>query len=252
MTMTKKDKQGIWIISCVFISLAIIGCFAVHFKNAAADGFDQETLCRTSGQDPVVKLLIDKTDPWTHYGQKRLAAVIRKIKAELVQFERLSIFILDETGTYSPTPVFDMCSPGRGDQANAMYQNPRRIQKKFEQKFETPLNDILGDLLRPGTAPQSPILEATQDLLDSSNTEERLIIVSDMMQNSEALSFYTHPFSLDANFQEKLCTMPHRFESIDIYYINRIELPVSTRQKSRDFWMECTNTMAWKTRWTNL
>lgn len=36
--------------------------------------------------------------------RQRLAALIRSIKNRLARYERLSIFILDESGTYSPSP----------------------------------------------------------------------------------------------------------------------------------------------------
>ncbi len=248
--MSKKDKQGVRIL--LFVSCVILGLFGLRYALlASADNIDSETLCRIGQNDPVLKVLIDKTDPWNMHGQQRLAKLIKNLKSRLAQHERLSLYILDETGTYSPSPVFDMCNPGRGDQANELYENPRRIQQKFEEQFSAPLDLVLESLLLPGTASKSPILETIKGLRE--NDKERLIVVSDIMQNSTLASFYSKsPASVSEADEAGICRMENPYQSIQVYYVNRPNVQIAKKQKVRNFWNQCLNDMAWQKGWKNL
>ena len=247
--MTSKDKKGIAII--IGVVICFVSLFALRSSlNASANNYDHDNLCPREGNYPVIKVVIDKTDPFDKQTSQRLAKLIRKLKDTLQAHERLSIHVLDETGTYSPSPVFDMCNPGRGDQANSLYENPRRIQMCFEEKFATPLEIMLEDLLRPGIAPQSPILE-TAISLRTPGKNERLVIVSDMMQNSENVSFYGGSISASDQTDE-LCEMADQYEEIQIYYINRTGIRVATKQKVRNFWHQCLGRISREVTWETL
>ena len=248
MSMSKKDKQGV--IMMIAVLLVVVSLFYLRYVlTVTADNIDPETLCRIGADDPVLRILIDKTDPWTTPSQQRLARLIRSLKTRLAVHERLSIHILDETGTYSPSPVFDMCNPGRADQANALYQNPRMMERKFEEKFAAPLDSLISTLTRPGRAPRSPLIE-TMKGLRSGSAHEKLIIVSDMMQNSEELSFYGRGH-IHVDKDLNMCRIADKYDSIEVYYINRPGIPISRRQKSRQFWTECLSQMAWHNTWNN-
>lgn len=249
--MTRKDKNGVLIIFGVSVVFLLLFALTYRLK-ASADNFDSMTLCPNNGDYPVVKLLIDKTDPWEKRDRQRLANIIRRIKDRLAEHERLSIFVLDETGTYSPSPVFDMCSPGRGDQANSLYENPRLIQSKFEEKFAAPLDNMLDELLRPGTAPQSPILETVIGLRGSERNV-RLVVVSDMMQNTEALSLYRKQAVAISNDKvNDLCESSYSYNRVEVYFINRPRLSVAARQEARNFWGQCFNRMTDSLSWEGL
>ena len=242
--MTRKDRQGlctIIFVGSVFLTLFVLN----YYLSASADQYDQETLCRMDGKYRTVKVLVDKTDPWNGQEKERLAALIRRIKGQLAENERLAIHVLDETGTYSTAPVFDLCNPGRKDQANSLYENPRKVQKRFEDRFQTPLDNVLADLLRPGVAPQSPILESLIALKGVSGQQERLILVSDMMQNSDALTFYRKD-GLDQSRQAvgQGCNLANLYESIEGHVINRPSIAGSSRQETRNFWEGCLRRMS--------
>lgn len=247
--MTKQDIQGIGIL--LFVGFAIASLFALKYAiSTSADDIDPETLCRIGHNDPVTKVLIDKTDPWNENSRQRLARLIASLKINLAQHERLSIYILDETGTYSPTPVFDMCNPGRGDQASELYQNPRLIQKRYEEQFSAPLDEILETLLKPGSAPRSPILETMHGLRGTG--EERLVVVSDMMQNSEELTFYGQSILPAPEVKDEVCAMNRPYQSVDVFTVNRANIKVSKKQEVRSFWSVCLEGIAWQVDWRTL
>lgn len=237
--MTKKDKQGVLII--IGVCAALVSVFILSYRlKASMDNFDHETLCRNDREYSSLKLLIDKTDPWTGHGRVRLAALIRRIKDRLAENERFSIYVLDETGTYTPAPVFDMCNPGRGEQANNFYENPRMVQQKYEDQFAAPLDRILDELLVPGVASQSPILETMTGLKSSTGRRERLVIVSDMMQNSDILSLYRQDERIASGaWVDGFCGDSERYASIEVHVITRPALSGSVRQHARNFWSRC-------------
>lgn len=248
--MTKKDRQGYALLICVIIFFSTI-FYLKHVISAAANAIDPETLCRMDIESSVIKLLIDKTDPWDEYSRKKVATLIRSLKSNLALHERLSIHILDETGTYSPVPIFDMCNPGRNDQANTLYQNPRLIQEKFDEQFAAPLDALLDDLLQPGIASRSPIIETIHGLRNT-NRQEKLIIVSDMMQNSAALSLYNNSSEQTEKDIETLCRLKTPYQNITVYFINRLSIDASRKQTMRIFWQSCLNRNAWDVEWHNL
>jgi hypothetical protein len=241
---SRKDKQGIGIIIGVVVLFLILSVLTYRLK-AAANDYDQETLCRNDSEYPLLKLMIDKTDPWSVQDRGRLATLIRRIKDGLAEGERLSIYILDETGTYSSSPVFDMCNPGRGAQANALYENPRLVQERFEASFVAPLEGMLDELLRPGTAPQSPLLETFAGLKSSSARKERLVVVSDMLQNSDSISFYrVDERALSAAGTDAICPEIPHYLNAAVHVINRPAISIALRQQTRNFWDRCLGNIA--------
>ncbi len=235
--MKKNDKQGWMIIGGVVAVFALLGSLAVY-ANVAQKKYDPDTLCPLEGQGPAVRILIDKTDPWDAGGSARLEKIIRCIKDDLAVSERLSIAVLDESGSEVPTPVFDMCNPGRGDQANPLYKNQRRIHEKFEARFDRPLEQMLVDILKPGTAPRSPLLEAVENF-PVAGENDRLVIISDLMQNSQLCSFYLDGESCaeEKRGQSDRQEMK-RYRSITVYYVDRGALARNRKEMVCAFWKE--------------
>jgi hypothetical protein len=233
--MKKSERQGWVIIGACGAVFALLGALAVY-ANVTEKRYDPETLCPNGCDYPAVRILVDKTDPWDVHGSGRLEKIIRNIKDGLAVSERLSISVLDQSGSDIPTPVFDMCNPGRGDQANALYKNPRKIHEKFEAMFDQPLERMLADLLKPGTAPRSPLIEAIQNFPPAGG-RDRLVIVSDLMQNSELFSLYRDSRKLPA-LNDPRTINGHRIQygSITVYFIERHSVPREVKERAIAFW----------------
>ncbi len=241
--MTRKDQQG-WAL-IVFVALALLLLmFAWHTLSVNADNYDRRTLCRVNGKDPSMILLIDKTDPWGAKERNRLRNLIEKLKEQLRRHERLAIYMLDETGTFSLTPLFEMCNPGTGEQANGLYENPRLLEQRFNEQFSAPLDGLLQSLLEPGVALRSPILSAIKEIRGAK--EARLVVVSDMMEYSDEISHYREVPN-DAQEIARLCRFEAApYESIQVQFISRATIPASRKQEVRTFWHRCFKHLAWE------
>ena len=83
-----------------------------------------------------------------------------------------------------------------GKQANELYENPRQIQERYQQEFLDPFKTMADKLLNSPKADRSPIMESLQALLVGTtgfldaSYPRRVIIVSDLLQHSNAFSFY--------------------------------------------------------------
>jgi hypothetical protein len=235
--MKKSERQGWIIIGVSGAIFALLGALAVY-ANVAEKRYDAKTFCPNEGGYPVVRILVDKTDPWDVQGGARLEKIIRSVKEDLAISERLSISVLDQSGSDVPTPVFDMCNPGRGDQANPLYKNPRRIHEKFEALFDQPLERMLADILKPGKAPRSPLIEAINNF-PISGGRDRLVIVSDLMQNSELFSFYSdYRGSPPRNDTQTIGGQKSQYGSITVYFIDRPSLPRKVKERVIAFWKQ--------------
>ncbi len=147
-------------------------------------------------------------------------------------------------------PVFEMCNPGTEEQVNSWIENPRQMQQKFDEQFAAPLDAVLVTLLRPGIAPRSPIIETIQGLRSSG--KERLMIVSDMLQNSQRLSFYNSYQAFNQDNIAEVCGMSSPYSSIEVLYVNRPGISVTRRQAARDYWDTCLTRMGRTYEWKSL
>lgn len=177
------------------IAGAVVGVF-VLMAVLTPKPFDEQTLCAVSDTPPPHSaIIIDKTDEYSPDQAERIAAAIRREQNGLALGERFSLFELDAGGRFDPRGEFSLCNPGRGDQANPLFRNPRRIQERYANMFEGPLDDILQDLVEPKEAPSSPILEAVARLAQTEAfspqaASRRVLLISDMLQNSDLFTAY--------------------------------------------------------------
>jgi len=190
--MSGRDLLGIFNLLLVAGVVAAVSYFALTLRPAE---YDADTLCIAGIVPPHRVVIIDKTDLYSTQQAGAIERIILTQRDTLTVGERLSLFELDETGRLDDTNQFSLCNPGSGDQVNPLYRNPDRIQARYEALFDAPLQQALADLVVPKDAPQSPILEALAELAQEPSMGQtvpgrRIVLVSDMLQNSDIVSVY--------------------------------------------------------------
>lgn len=203
--LSKKDKQGIIVMVASLLGLIVLGMIPV-IVNLTSVPYDEETLCPLHEDYAHTVILIDKTDPLTETQEGLVQRLIERIKSDMLLHEKLSIYVLDDTNYSFPTAKFSLCNPGTGENASPIYQNPRLMERKFEDNFGTPLTLALDGIQLGDTRPNSPVMEmiasiAALDDFQPSDQRRRLIIFSDMLQNMPGYSHYrvTPDFASFAN-----------------------------------------------------
>jgi len=192
--LTKDDRLGLWLLlgCALFLGLGAATAGVIRVREPRRD---PSTLCvvgRPVSGETIV--LIDCTDPLTADQVQAVSNRLRQIEAtELSANARVSLWVLGESDEGQLRRLFCRCHPGR--QANPIIQNPRFVAAACESLFATPLGDALRRAPMGGSAARSPILEALCTLsrteLVAAEPPRRLILISDLLQNSRALSFYS-------------------------------------------------------------
>ena len=175
------------------IIAAIGGVVLVQsFKGEAVD----DRLCpKNSGPVAGLAVLLDLTDALNPVQHKRLRGLLDKRIADAEQGTLIAVGAVRADASERDAD-FARCKPATGEKANELYQNPRLIEERYRKEFLEPFEAIVSAMLDSPAANRSPIMESLQALLVSApgfvdaSYPRRVIIVSDLIQNSEAFSFY--------------------------------------------------------------
>lgn len=185
----------IWYVAIV-VCLALIGGTVFLSQKLIAKGeIDQATLCHTSGPINVTAILLDLTDPLSETQQARLKTIMANEIASSSVDTMISLGVVSESAA-NWGARFAKCKPATGEAANGLYENPTIIAARYRHEFTDPIQVTLAGMLEGDVESQSPIMEALQSLIsetpDFTRTSgvRKLMIVSDMLQHSDNLSFY--------------------------------------------------------------
>jgi len=260
----RQRNQAILNFALAFAAVTIVG-FAVYALQPKP--YDERTLCTLSEElPPHTAIIIDKTDEYTEVQADLIADIIRSAGRDLQVGERLTLFELNEEGVFDPRGEFSLCNPGRGSQVNPLFSNPKLIEERYTALFEGPLDQILSDLVTPKEAPASPILEAAARLSQTEAFSDlaprrRLILVSDMLQNSTIFSAYGGRGSLPPgipNASDVSETVEARFGrglrgvDLEVRLIPRERFVDLQRGGLKDYWNDLFSDLQVTTVWRDL
>jgi hypothetical protein len=141
--------------------------------------------------------LVDKTDPLTFIQSQAFTVIFKDlIEKRVPEGYLLSVFVLGDHFQQNATPLVELCNPGAGSGRSELTSNLTKLRKQYENKFIGPLLGQFEQLVAVRSSDISPIFEMLQ--LVGLNAfrkhdvqgERRLVIVSDMLQNTPEFSMY--------------------------------------------------------------
>jgi hypothetical protein len=205
---------------------------------------DAASLCPLSGPIGHTILLVDKTDP-LNLAQK---AAFDLLISDLVEHKTpkgylLSIFVLGDDFKANTQPLVELCNPGDDAGHSDLTENTKQFRRQYKEKFIQPVRNQTEQLLGIAPANESPILEMLQMVSLTSlqkhhvDGPKKLIVMTDLMQNSKQLSLYKgvpdfERFS-DTAFAQKTKIL---FQDVEV----RIDLlqnaPALQKQNLLTFW----------------
>lgn len=189
-----------------FVGIALIIALAGggYWLSQKRVKLDAATGCPVSGPAAIHAILIDRSDPISPQQAQQIRLVIDGYVARAKIGERFDLYVASGDAVNVLAPVASVCSPGRGDQANELYENPQMIQRQFEEKFVGVLKESLTRLLATATADTSPILESVRAAaissfgsVEPSQIPLQMTIVSDLVQHSTGNSHFRGETSFD-------------------------------------------------------
>ena len=156
---------------------------------------DEQTLCHSSGPINVTSILLDLTDPLSRTQQNRLRTIIANEVATSSTDTMIALGIVSEFPDRWGAK-YAKCKPATGDDANPLYENRELISERYNREFMAPIKRLIDETMTSEAENKSPIMEALQSLVAETpdftrvRGQKKIIIVSDMLQNSDDLSFY--------------------------------------------------------------
>jgi hypothetical protein len=178
--------------------IAVVVVVAAIYITVATSrrSLDPETLCPTTA-DSVTVLLVDVTDPMNTAQRQDFANQLAKLKNSIPRYGKLIVAKVDATADRLLAPVITRCNPGTAQDVSSTTGDPAAVQKQWETGFDVPLTQAFERLGTASSAEQSPILESIQSVALTElqrpgleKTPKRLIVASDLLQNTGDASFY--------------------------------------------------------------
>lgn len=173
--------------------LAFGGIMAFTFLNQGEEyGKD---LCPSSGPKSAFALVADMTEELTLTERRAARQQIEGMVDNLPPDTLVVVGIVSEDPQYDDH-LFAICKPRTGADASELYENPRLIRERYEREFKSAFDAAFDQAFAGAGATQSPIIESIQSILRSApkfldgDFPKQLVIVSDMIQNSEVFTFY--------------------------------------------------------------
>lgn len=246
-SLSRRGRQNngglkMWLVIAITAILALGIGGAYYWTRTTQVPIDQATLCPATGPTEIHAILVDRSDPITPLQQTRVRQVIERIVSDASAGARVAIYVADSDGAERLTASVALCNPGR--EANALYQNPRRMRERYELEFKGRLDRTAETLLQPNTRNNSPIMESIKALcVDAFGRSQRgdkltMTIISDMIQHSPIASHYR-----DRDY-DALLRSP-RLQSVfadckgadvDIVYLLRPQARNTQTRRHQQFW----------------
>ncbi len=183
-------------IAVVALVLLVVGARFTIFSPGPPDR-DPETGCPEAGPAALTAILIDVTDQVGAISRADVLAHLDEYVADSREDEMVLAYEAKPVGNEIGSPLLSVCHPGDPDEASEWTENPRLIRRRLEERFERPLEELFAELLGREPASTSPLMESVQSVAVSvlgrheyAGLPKRLILVSDLMQNTRNLSFF--------------------------------------------------------------
>lgn len=197
----RKTNAWQWIgigLFAAFLLAMIAGFVWIYMAAQKAHIALDKDLCPAVG-GPTEKLLVlaDTTDPVADVTRRQVVAKLREIALNATTGTRVQIRALRPVEPYTQT-IFDLCNPGDGSDLNELTGAPLLALKRWRQGFGEPLERALTQSIAGEGEDFSPIMAGIQAIaVDELTTAKaraipsRLIVVSDMLENTPLFSIYT-------------------------------------------------------------
>lgn len=194
----KKSRERIWgsvIAGVALILIAAVGFMYIRANQSRIEVGDDG--CPASGAESVTVLLVDQTDPLSLPQRQDFRNQFEILWSGVPKHGRISIYRVAAANEQLLDPILDLCNPGDGSDLSEATANPGGAKRKWEAKFKAPVQGAFEALVEASGAETSPIFQSVQSVaLTSLQTPaarekpRRLIIISDLIQNTPGLSFY--------------------------------------------------------------
>lgn len=205
MSLRSRKKSGD-LIGYILIALSIIiavgvGTFMFSAQKSKVK-IDKQTYC-PKDEEPYGKViaLIDLTDPLNKAQKEFFIKEIDSIKQSIPKYHNLTIYTLDQSLDLEINKKLSKCNPGTLEDIKDTFEkisnNPTKIRNNWEKGFSNEISNTIDNIiLKTKSQSTSPVMEmfqliAIREFKNFEGNDNKIIILSDMIQNANDLSMYT-------------------------------------------------------------
>jgi hypothetical protein len=205
-----ESKLGILVASFLMcLVVVVIGSIFLFSANNDVKKIDEETLCyKDDFPTDIIAILIDSTEPLDEKTARNAQVAIENIIKDSPTNTLVNLYAIETGSEKHIKPIANLCKPDDGSKASELTSSPAWIRKIFNEKFDLPLSAHLEGLLKMPPSTSSPIIESLQSaviesfLTHQNSGQDKIVLISDMIQNTSMYSFYKESLSYDSYFSK--------------------------------------------------
>jgi len=182
----------------IVVALGILG-YLIFQGQGPPVPLDSENCPTDQAYAAQIAVLLDPSDVLTSVQIRSVRSrLLTVIENEAPAMTEIRIYMVRRAGRGEMSGVFRVCKPVHPDSVSSLTGNPTFAADRYG-KFRGPLETNLEQQLKAPSDSISPILKAIQAAVVSAfqpreaSIPRKLFIVSDMIQNSDNMSFYHDP-----------------------------------------------------------
>jgi len=180
MPLSTKDKHGYVLLGAA--ALVLVAFIAAKIRADNVPKADPDTGCVAPVEAGTV-IVIDHTEKVSQQTRDEIIArALAHVEKTVQPNERVTVFSITEVSRQNLAPSFSRCKPQR--EGNRLVESPRLLEKNYQAKFLTPLQEALKD--DPGESKESPVAQALIDISLTQylrNRKNSLLVFSDMLEH---------------------------------------------------------------------
>lgn len=233
------------------VGVALIALLISALVLARGSPADSRTLCPAAGPSAVTAILVDATDALSPIQRAAVDTRLSRLIAGLRKDESVALYSLRPEGEPLRS-IITLCRPSRPDETNPFTGNRRMAAERFDAVFQPKLRAALAAVMTGSPAKRSPIMAAIQAIAVSAFQSadaarprrtpplpKRLVIVSDMLENSQAGNHYAAPPDF-VTFRQTAAYAHVRSHlegvSVTLFYLRRDDGGAIQGRGHIDFW----------------
>jgi hypothetical protein len=243
----RREKESRTAIAKIaFVALVLVAIVVVYFEVVGSRRqLDPQTLCPAS-PDSLTVLLVDVTDPMNLPQRQDFTNELERLRSSIPRYGKLEIFKVDAASDHLLQPVIARCNPGTGQDENEWTGNPAAAAARWQKQFKEPLDQAFSKISAASGADRSPILESVQSIALTELKNEaadgkprRLIVASDLLQNTDRLSFYGRlpsPEEVLRSDAFQAVRTDLRDIDVELWMLQRVDSKTSQPRALADLW----------------
>lgn len=238
----REDRDALLIVAASVLALGGAGALAWFSRTPALEAATGCPRGQLTNEVHTV-VLVDQTDALTPRQIDYAKSLILLEYQRLPVGARLTVRPIDADPD-STAHDFSRCRVRRGTEVSGVTANPDLIEAEFKRSVGDALNGYLDDLETQAAAEASPILETVGTVAEARDfgpnvDERRLVLLSDMAQNSDGVDQYAQPgaYPLD---EAARALLPRNFGGVEVrvHYLRRPILSRLQGPAHERFWRD--------------